>query len=170
MIMKTQPNILKSLALLFITTLLFVGCGSDDTPGNQFSLDDLSLVHGNSEKTWKITAFYSNYDQQILHDFNDCFVDDLYTFKSETETLEVQLGPLGCYWNEPEVEDANITYSFNAEAGQILLQHGRGESNGDHFASNFFFIELQELSSTSMLFADNINGRLVRALKLEKVD
>lgn len=167
--MKTQPNRIFCFSLVLLS-LFFTSCSSDDTPANQFTAQDLSIIHNDSESTWRIVAFYSNYDQRTLHDFNDCYVDDQYTFKADTEDVEATLGELGCYWDEPEEAAATVSYSFNPENGRITLNHGRGESNGNEFASNFFFIQLLELSEARMLFADDINGRLVRAIELEKVN
>ncbi|GAB5524684.1 MAG: hypothetical protein Roseis2KO_25560 [Roseivirga sp.] len=167
--MKTQPNRIFYFSLILLS-LFFASCSRDDTPADQFTPQDLSLIHDDSEKTWRITAFYSNYDQRILHDFNDCYMDDQYTFKASTEDVETLLGQQGCYWINPDEAAATISYSFNPENGLITLNHGRGESNGNEFASNFFFIQLLELSETRMLFADDIDGRLVRAIELEKVN
>ncbi len=167
--MKTQPNRIFCLSLILLS-LFFASCNSDDSPVNQFTAQDLSLIHGDAEKTWRITAFYSNYDQRILHNFNDCYLDDQYIFKAVTEDVEAILGQSGCYWDMPDEAAATVSYSFNPENGRIMLNHGRGESRGDDFASNFFFIQLQELSESRMLFADDIDGRLVRAIELEKVN
>lgn len=167
--MKTQPNLIFCISLVLISCFL-ASCSSDDTPVNQFTAQDLSLIHGDSEKTWRITAFYTNYDQKSLHPFNDCYVDDQYTFKADTEDVEAILGELGCYWDEPDEAVATVSYFFNQDNGHITLNHGRGEARDDDFASSFFFIQLQELSETRMLFADDIDGRLVRAIELEKVN
>lgn len=167
--MKTQPNLIFYFLLALVSSCL-VSCSADDTPANRFTAKDLSIIHNDSESTWRIVAFYSNYDQRILHDFNDCYMDDQYTFKADTEDVEATLGQFGCYWEEPEEAEANVSYFFNADNGHITLHHGRGEARGNDFASNFFFIQLQELSNTRMLFADDINGRLVRAIELEKVN
>ncbi|MCE7994972.1 MAG: hypothetical protein HEP71_23545 [Roseivirga sp.] len=167
--MKTQPNLILCLSLVLVSCFL-ASCSSDDTPVDQFTAQDLSLMHSDSEKTWRITAFYTHYDQRTLHPFNDCYVDDQYTFKADTEDVEAMLGQQGCYWDAPEQAVATVSYSFNPDNGRITLNHGRGEGQGDDFASNFFFIQLQELSDTRMLFADDIDGRLVRAIEFEKVN
>lgn len=148
-----------------------VGCKSDDDPPKiKFTTEQLKMVFGSSQKKWRIIAHYDDYSYNRLNNFNDCYKDDLYIFKADTEEVEVTLGELGCYWLEPEEQVANVSYFYYEEEGRFYIEHSRGESNGNHFASIFFMLELEEISETRLLFAAGDKGEYSKALEFEFVE
>ncbi|KOF02516.1 hypothetical protein OB69_12150 [Roseivirga seohaensis subsp. aquiponti] len=158
------------LAILLSFTFL-MGCkNDDDSPKIKFSAEQLKMVYGDSQKSWRVTAHYDNYAYTQFSAFNDCYKDDIYTFKAETEEVEVTLGSLGCYWASPDEQVATVSYFYVEDEGRFYLEHGRGEGSGVHFASKFFILELEEISETRLLFAAGEKGRYSKALILETVN
>ncbi|MFT7055204.1 MAG: hypothetical protein ACJAXB_000486 [Candidatus Endobugula sp.] len=83
------------------------------------------MLHGGTEKSWKIIGFYENYSANSLSHFNECFIDDIYTFKSDTDQVEFVLGSAYCYWFSPDEAVANVGYSYDEVEGRIFLTQQR---------------------------------------------
>lgn len=142
----------------------------DDSPSLKFTSEQLVTLHGGAEKSWRIVAVYENYSANSLSNFNECFIDDIYTFKSDTDQVEVALGSSYCYWSSPDEAVANVEYSYDEVEGRIFLTQHRGEGLGDAFTSQFFFLELEEMTANRLVFTDKRDGKYLKTTILETVE
>lgn len=165
-----QPS-LKSLLFIGLTFTMF-SCNSnkDDSPSLKFTTEQLNMLHGGTEKSWRIIGLYENYSANSLSDFNECFRDDTYIFKSDTDQVEVALGSSYCYWSSPDEAVANVEYSYDELEGRVFLNQHRGERFGDAFTSRFFFLELEEMTASRLVFSDKRDGKYLKTTILELVE
>jgi len=161
----------KYFLAIILSIIVFTACKSDDdSPKIKFTAEQLKMVFGDSEKSWRVTAYYANYSHNQLSDFNDCYKDDVYTFRADSEELEVTLGDLGCYWAEPDEQVATVKYFYDETTGKFILEHGRGETSGNHFASQYYLLELEEISETRLFFGSGDKGKYSRVIVLELIE
>ncbi|MCF4101874.1 hypothetical protein L1I30_09365 [Gillisia sp. M10.2A] len=160
-----NSSIKLKLSLLFTFLLIIiVGCSKDDDSifSNTYTSEDLLLIHGETSKTWKLEAFYENYNYEYLDENNDCFVDDQYIFNVDNEIVEVKVGDENCYYGESEIAEA--TYSFYEETGNVFFTMIRGEITEDLVVSRSFTLQLVELEKNRMLFASGEKGDYKKVL------
>ncbi|KYG82548.1 hypothetical protein [Roseivirga echinicomitans] len=161
----------KYFLAIILSIIVLTGCkNNDDSPKIKFTSEQLKMVYGDVEKSWQVTAYYADYSNNELSDFNDCYKDDVYTFKADTQEVEVTLGDLGCYWPEPDEQVATVKYFYDEATGKFIIEHSRGETSGDHFASQYYLLELEEMSETRLLFGTGDNGKYSRVILLEPVE
>ncbi|KYG76184.1 hypothetical protein EV198_3310 [Roseivirga ehrenbergii] len=161
----------KYFLVILLSFTFLMGCkNDDDSPKIKFSAEQLKAVYGNSQKSWRVTAYYTNYSNNELSDFNDCYKDDVYIFKADNQEVEVVLGELGCYWPEPDEQVATVKYFYDEPTGKFIIEHSRGETSGDLFASQYYLLELEEMSETRLLFGSGENGKYSRAIVLEAAE
>ena len=139
--------------LLIFSTLFFYNCSKDDIFNEvKYTADDLQKIHGNSSKTWKVEAFYQNYETGLLSEFNDCYIDDAYTFFYDKNEAQVTLGSTSCFYNNPTEQGGSLTYSFYEDSGKIFINVSKGESLNENFRTELFILGLEELNETKMVF------------------
>lgn len=154
----------KSLIVLIFLTTFFTACNNDDNDDNSYEIytkADLGLLHNDSAKTWKLEAYYQNYDNR-LSEQNDCFIDDTYIFKTENEVIEVINGSENCYYGSDEIAEAK--YTFYEETGFVFLTMIRGLVTSDLNKSKSFSLKLIELKDNRMVFASGDKGNYKIAL------
>ena len=165
-----QPS-LKSLLFIGLIFIMF-GCNGnqDDGPSLKFTPAQLATLHGGAEKSWRIMSLYENYSANSFSDFNECFTDDIYTFKSSTDQVEVELGSAYCYWSSPDEAEANVEYSYDEVEGRVFLTQQQGERFGNALASQFFFLELEEVTASRLVFTDKRDGKYLKTTILELIE
>lgn len=141
------------ISLLILSTLFLYNCSNDDKYKDaKYTIDDLQKIHGNSSKTWKVEEFYQNYETGLLSEFNDCYIDDTYTFFYDKNEAQVTLGKATCFYNNPNEQDGRLTYSFYEDSGKIFFNISKGESLNKNFSTELFILGLEELSEKRMVF------------------
>ncbi len=166
--MKLRIPKVKVLSLL-AAGLLFIGCSNpEDLPDKPliplFAESEMSVIHGEAEKTWRITElineFYDpNYDLEI--DLS-CVADDVYTFSS-TREVSIDLGEDRCFGKndngifkaDTEIFDSELMYlGDEGDNGTIYLRLSRGYTNRDNTAAGITIriYALAELSEDRMVF------------------
>jgi hypothetical protein len=162
----------SNLKVVVLSILVFSSCSNDDDSGENlvplFPESNLSIIHGNSEKSWKITElindFYDpNYDLEI--DLG-CVSDDVYTFSSATEEVTITLGDEKCFGTnddgiftaDEEIFDAELYFSNET----ITLEFARGYINdeGTALGVSLRWFKLAELSEDRMVFYRESSGIL----------
>lgn len=147
-----------SLFLLIITT----ACTSDDDANLEaYTIEDLSAIHNNSSKTWKLEAYYSDHKSEQKSKQNDCFIDDTYIFKPDG-VVEVISGTENCYYDANELAEAE--YRFYEEEGLLFLTMVRGEVTDDLVKSLSFSLQLIELTENRMVFSSGDKKNYKQAL------
>ncbi|WP_405605008.1 hypothetical protein [Polaribacter sp. Asnod1-A03] len=155
------------LLILTLSTLLLYNCNKDDDELDvRFTIYDLQKIDNNSSKTWQVDSFYSNYNSNILSEFNDCYTDDSFTFYKDNNEAEADLGAISCFFNNPTEQAATLTYSFNELEGRIFINISRGESLNDDFKTRLTILELEELTENKMVFAAGDKGNYSQTLIL----
>lgn len=144
-------NFKLSILSLFIL-IITVSCSSDDDDASQelYSSEDLTILHNNSSKTWKLDAYYLDYNSKQKSEQNDCLVDDIYTFKPDG-IIEVVAGLENCYYRDNEIAEAE--YSFYEDEGRLYITIIRGEITNNLVKSTSFTLQLIELTENRMVFA-----------------
>jgi len=141
---------LKLTITLTFLLIVFSACSKDDDTSNEiYTNEDLKLLHNNASKTWKLEAYYENYDNWIS-DQNDCLIDDIYIFKTANE-VEVISGNENCYYGDSEIAEAS--YTFYEKEGGVWLTMTRGKITDDVVRSTFFKLKLIELEEGRMVFS-----------------
>lgn len=145
-------NFKLSILSLFIL-IITVSCSSDDDDDASqelYSSEDLTILHNNSSKTWKLDAYYLDYNSKQKSEQNDCLVDDIYTFKPDG-IIEVVAGLENCYYRDNEIAEAE--YSFYEDEGRLYITIIRGEITNNLVKSTSFTLQLIELTENRMVFA-----------------
>jgi uncharacterized membrane protein len=152
---------LKSSIILVILLFFITACNKDDDNSYEiYTIEDLSLLHKNSSKTWKLIAYYENYNNWLSNE-NDCFIDDSYIFKTDNE-VEVISGNENCYYGASEIAEAK--YNFYEELGEVWLTMIRGKITDDIVISKSFSLKLIELKENRMVFSSGNKNDYDRAL------
>lgn len=148
-----------SLLILIITT----SCSSDDDNASQelYSTEDLSIMHNNSSKTWKLEAYFIDYNSKQKSEQNDCLVDDIYTFKPNG-IIEIVAGLENCYYGDNEIAEAE--YRFYEDEGHLFATMIRGEITNNLVKSTSFSLQLIELTENRMVFASGDKDNYKKSL------
>lgn len=157
--------------ILFITITFFsiLGCSDEEEVLEKdriplFVEADMNTIHGNSEKSWRITEIINDY-----YDVNDaleieisCVQDDVYTFSIASNEVEISLGNDRCFGEnddgvfiaEIELFSASIIIMDAASGNTIYLSYSQGFSNedGNIGGVSFRHYALAELSENRMVF------------------
>ncbi|WP_405566260.1 hypothetical protein [Polaribacter sp. Asnod6-C07] len=161
---------ISKIFVLSILSILLFSCSKDDEIEAGFTSIDLQKIDGNSTKTWQVERFYSNYDSNILSEYNDCYTDDTFTFYKDNNEAEANLGAVSCFFDNPTEQAATLTYSINESEGRVFLNVSRGESFNNSFQSRLTILELQELTENRMLFASGDKGNYMQTLILTAIN
>lgn len=161
----TNINIktMKPIIALFLLTVFFSCTKNEELIIDGISKDEVTLLHDESSKKWRVTEFYSNYKGKILDtDKTDCMKDDVYTFFHDKNEAKVEFGNNSCYsnYNDIDGESAVATYSYSLKDRKLGLDFGRGAYNETNkvqtawvFSTTCIF-----MSSDKMIFTQNKNG------------
>ncbi len=159
-----------SLIFSLLITLLF-SCDKeeDQEPKDPFSFTETELlqVHNGDQKTWRIAAFYQDYQENVKSDLEECLMDDTYTFLAEEQEVSVAHGETSCYWPDPEVEFGGAVYTHFPESGDVFLDFSIAESNGTSSSISLWVLRLIELSPERMVFANGTAENRGRAVVFE---
>ena len=185
--MKKNNQIAK-ITFLILITLLFTQCSRDDEFLKEqiplFSEAELSKIHGDSKKSWKIIEFINKY-----HDPRDhleielsCLTDDVYKFHSANNKFTVDLGSNKCFGTnddgiftaDEEIFDGELVYMDASQGKTIYLRYSRGfiNKNGTAVGVSIRYYALAELSETRMVFhrsGGKFVGEYKEALVFEKI-
>ncbi len=169
--------------IIFLANILLTSCESDDNLQESqempvFSESDLSTIHGDSEKSWKITEvinfwYNPNYDLEIEL---SCLEDDVYTFSSTDNTFSVDLGDERCFPDGEEIFDGELGLMDTSKGDTIYLRYSRGYNSNNGGISlggiSIRYYALAELSENRMVFYRedlNNDGEYLDALVFEKI-
>ncbi|NRB61032.1 MAG: hypothetical protein HRU50_13965 [Winogradskyella sp.] len=165
---KINQKITVLLACLAL--LMFSNCSSDDSEfsGKEripvFAEDDMSLIHGDSEKSWRITEVINEfYDPNYHLEIDiDCLEDDIYTFNNEDLSFAVTLGESKCFGQnndgvfiaDEEIFDGELVYMDASQGETIYMRFSRGfvNSQGSAQGISIRYYTLAELSENRMVF------------------
>lgn len=161
---------ISNIFVLSILSILLFNCSKDDEIETGFTTIDLQKIDGNSSKTWQVDSFYSNYNSNILSEYNDCYTDDTFTFYKDKNEAEANLGTVSCFFDNPTEQAATLTYSINELNGRVFLNISRGESFNNDFQTRLTILELEELTENRMLFASGDKGNYLQALILTAIN
>lgn len=174
----------KVVILSLIISLTLSSCNSDDDLDTReiplFTEADLSTIHGDSEKSWKITEVINfwydrNYDLEIEL---SCLQDDIYTFSSIDNSFSVDLGEEKCFGSDDDEEifDGELILMDSFKGETIYLRYSRGYGNNNGGIStggvSIRYYALAELSENRMVFyREHLNnqGEYLDALIFEKI-
>jgi hypothetical protein len=155
---------LKLAIPLILLLIIFTGCDLYEIEDNRFDIitsKDLSLIHNNSSKTWKLEAYYDEHENNLLHSKNDCYTDDTYIFKTYNE-VEVIRGGESCHDGNSEIAEG--TYLFYAESGTFFFTMFRSRIINDTVRRTFMSLKLIELKENRMVFSTGNKNNYLRAL------
>ncbi|WOD43554.1 hypothetical protein [Hwangdonia lutea] len=166
--MNNHSKISASFILFIILATVF-NCSSDDENIEQeriplFTETDLSTIHGDSQKSWRIT--------EVINDFYDpnyhleielsCLADDVYTFSNTNNAFTVNLGDDKCFGTnddgvftaDVEIFDGELILMDASEGNTIYLRYSRGFINQSGTAQGISIrhYTLAELSENRMVF------------------
>ena len=160
----------KSIKLLSVIVLAFTftNCASDDENRiPNFPESNMSLIHGDSQKSWRLVEVIDDYSDETDDFFitADCVSDDVYTFMADKEA-EITYGKVLCFDHLDEGlfsadhEQFSATLKMIGDPESIYLSFGRGYANEDHtvFGSTFSSYRLSELSEDRMVFSHSNSG------------
>lgn len=126
--------------------------GNDDQPSLKFTQNDVTILHGGSQKAWRvISATRDRNPNSQISNYSTCHEDDTYTFKSDGK-VEIAFGDIGCFWESPDSEQADLSYTYNAETGTLSLSNTRIEINGQESLLLSYTLSLEEISSDHLTF------------------
>ncbi|MFD1094703.1 hypothetical protein [Salegentibacter chungangensis] len=169
--MKKIYSSLRFLSLIGLG-FIFSNCSNDDLGDSipTFPASQMSVIHGDSEKSWRITEVINKYADPA-DDFYftlDCVSDDIYTFSAESDEAIITYGDQLCF---ADVNDGIFTADREAFGARLLMlddpetiymSFGRGYTNKDNTASGstFAYYTLAELSENRMVFCRSRTGIL----------
>lgn len=177
-------KLLKFLSIIFLG-ILFSQCSNDDPDDTipTFSESQMSLIHGDSEKSWRLTEIINKYadPSDDLYITLECVSDDIYTFSSENEEISVSYGDHLCF---EDIDEGLFRADHEYFGGRLMMlgtpktiyiSFGRGYTNdeGTAMASTFAYYALAELSENRMVFyksTTGIIGDYYEAYTFEAVD
>jgi len=173
------------LSLLFI----FSNCSSNDdfdslekTSIPLFTEADLSVIHGDSEKSWKITKIINVYsDPSHNSKINiQCMKDDLYTFFTGIEGVTINLGENSCFESSnnktaTDIFEGKITFREGTRGKTIILYFTQGSKIEEEDLTTTrldgTYYALSELTEDRMVFqgeTEQFLGEYRQALIFEK--
>lgn len=180
---------ISNLLLVFSILFAFTNCSSDNLNSGKseiplFSESDLSIIHGDSEKSWRITDFINFYHNPTYHLEIElpCLVDDIYTFSSTNSAFSVDLGEERCFGqnddgiftSDTEIFDGELIFMDASQGETIYLRFSRGYSNENDTAGGISirYFTLAELTDARMVFhraGGEYIGEYNEALIFEKI-
>lgn len=169
--MKKYHKILKTIVIICLG-VMFIQCSDNDDDIIQkttiplFSESDLSTIHNNSDKQWRITEVINKYYDPNYHLEIElsCLEDDIYTFFESQEKVEVDLGESRCFGQNDdgiftadiEIFELKLQYMgiVDTDDKTIFLQFSRGFINEDSTATGISirWYKLAELTEDRMVF------------------
>ena len=169
-----QNTVMKFFKSLFIFPALFMLIVSCDKDEDQevpdpftFSETELLQMHNGDQKTWRISEFYEDYQENIKSELEGCLIDDTYTFLAQEREVSVAYGETSCYWPDPEVEFGGAVYTHYPESGDLFLDFSIAEGNGTSNSISLWVLRLIELSPQRMVFANGTPENRQRAVVFE---
>lgn len=167
--MKTIHS--KSLLILAcLASLTLTNCSTDDAelpkgePIPRFAESDMSLIHGDGEKSWQITEVINIYydPSDPLEIDIDCLKDDIYTFHKNDLSFSVDLGENKCFGQnndgifvaDEEIFDGELIYMDASQGETIYMRYSIGFMNSQGSAQGISIrhYTLAELSENRMVF------------------
>jgi len=170
--------------------LIFSNCSSNDdfdslerTSIPLFTEADLSVIHGDSEKSWKITEIINVYsDPSYNSKINiHCMKDDLYTFFAGIEDITIGLGENSCFQSSnnntaTDIFEGKITFRDGTRGKTIILNFTQGskieEQDQTTTRLDGTYYALSELTEDRMVFqgeTEQFLGEYRQALIFEKI-
>lgn len=166
--MKKYIQILKIIIVSCIG-VFFVQCSDNDdtiqkTTIPLFNESHLSLIHNDSEKSWRITEvikkYYDpNYELEIEI---DCVTDDMYTFSATEKDVQIDQGEALCFEDiddgiftaDHEFFQSKLVLMDASKGATIYLSFARGYINESETAmgATSTYYALAELTETRMVF------------------
>ena len=178
----------KLIKALMLSAIVLSSCSENEENPFEIPLfpeSAMSIIHGDSQKSWRITGFVNkyhdpNYDLEIEL---PCLEDDVYTFSSIDNHFTVDLGDDKCFGTnddgiftaDVEIFDGELMFMDASKGETIYLRYSRGYSNDDSTAGgvSIRFFALAELTENRMVFyRENAKyiGKYKEALIFEAVD
>ena len=163
---------MKRYALLFALAFTLFGCSKDEDTEPEFTVgpEQLNFIHNGSEKTWRVAQIFSEYSRSRLDEMKPCIIDDTYTFFANSSTVRMNMGEVSCFYEEPESQATELTFTHYPEEGTAYLDHGRHEAKDRQSSAILYILKLREVSENRLLFANGNEGNWSRVLILEAVD
>ncbi|MCL5246643.1 lipocalin family protein [Cellulophaga sp. 20_2_10] len=156
-----MKNLKLPILLLFLLILTTACTSDDDAAMESYTIEDLSKMHNNSSKTWKLEAYYSDHNSKQKSKQNDCFIDDTYIFKPDG-IVEIISGTENCYYGANELAEAE--YTFYEDKGLLFLTIIRGEVTDDLVKTTSFSLQLLELTENRMVFSSGDKNNYKKSL------
>ena len=163
---------MKRYALFFSLLFLFFACSDNDDTEPEFSIgpEQLNMIHNGSQKTWRIAEIFREYSRSRLDDMKPCMVDDTYTFTANSSTVQMNMGDVSCFFEDPESQATELAFTYYPAEGTAYLDHGRFEAKDNTSSMVVYSLELREVSENRLLFANGNQGNWGRVLILEAVE
>lgn len=178
-----------NLIIVFFFLSIVTSCHPDDEFSGReriplFSEVELSKIHGDSEKSWRIVELINkNYDPRDHLEIElSCLTDDVYTFHSANNKFTVDLGSDKCFGTnddgiftaDKEIFDGELVFIDASQGKTIYLRYSRGflNQNGTAAGVSIRYYALAELSESRMVFhrsGGKFIGEYREALIFEKV-
>ena len=187
--MKNLKGLIK-LCFCVLLTSTIISCDTSDydymgkTRIPLFKEADLAIIHGGSQKSWKVVEYINVYHNPnySLEVETECLKDDIYTFFSTNEDVQIDLGDNKCFGKNSdgiftadiELFSSKLSFSADSDGNKtIFLQTSRGYVNTDQTAtgSSLRWYKLAELTENRMVFhreGGNFIGEYREALVFEK--
>lgn len=157
---------MKKTTLLLLLSILLVSCfGNDEIVEKEEGITEemLVFIHNNGSKKWKITKYYSHYNNEILdEDLTNCMKDDVYTFYFDKGESTIEFGESSCYEEYTYLTDeySMARYSFDPDSNKLFLSFGRGAYSEERKQYVFWskIISAHLISEDKMIFTSGIDG------------
>lgn len=155
---------MKKTTLLLLLFILLVSCfGNDKIIEKEVGITEemLVFIHNNSSKKWKITKYYSHFNNEILDEhLTNCMKDDVYTFYFDKGESTIEFGENSCYERFTDLtnELSMANYSFHPDANTLFLDFGRGA----YFEKGKVTVFWSKVTSADLISEDKMiftNGR-----------
>ena len=168
---------MKKSALIFGTVfalLAFSSCSNDDdavVPDPTIIPEEsLVFLHGDSEKKWRITAYYSSYSSSNLDEsFTSCTADDIYTFFADDSNSTVEFGSESCYDFLPN-ESSSALYTYYSNEQNLYLDFSRGGYSDTENYFELFVLKCILLTEDRMIFTSGGDDSTGTGIVFERVE
>ncbi len=165
---------MKKTILLLLLFIIISCSNNDELPEEGISAESIAFLHNDNFKNWKITHYYTNYEEKVLdEDLTKCMQDDVYTFFSDKKEGEVQFGENSCYKNYNDVagESALASYEYSSENRKLDLYFGRGAYSTENKVQTAWSISTscELMTQDKMIFSDKTDGSGIKII-FERID
>lgn len=168
--MNQKKLVVKLIVVLFLIVNISACSTSEDNNIIEkekiplFSETHFSKIHGDSEKSWRITEVINDYydPNYNLEIELSCLADDVYTFYNTQNKFTVDLGEDKCFGKnddgifsaDEEIFEGELMFMDASQGNTIYLRYSRGfiNKNGSAQGVSIRFYTLAELSDTRMVF------------------